>query len=210
MISGNATALTLLLSLSASASAAPDPAALAARLARPAPATTAYVEVRFVDLIKRPLVLRGALEYGADGSLVKRVDSPYRETTTVRAGQVTLERQGKPRREFALSRAPELAAFLESFAALLGGDAARLQQTYALDAEGDDARWQLNLVPRKPALAKHLRRIAVDGAGQAARCFRVEEASGDASFLLVEDAAAAPLPTPPGREALAALCRAAP
>ena len=117
--------------------AGPDPATLVAALARPTPATTAYAEVRFVDLLTRPLTLRGALEYRADGGLVKRVESPYRETTTVAAGQVTVERAGKPPRRFALTRAPELGAFLESFAALLGGDAARLAQAYDSSSAGD-------------------------------------------------------------------------
>ena len=190
--------------------AGPDPATLVAALARPTPATTAYAEVRFVDLLTRPLTLRGALEYRADGGLVKRVESPYRETTTVAAGQVTVERAGKPPRRFALTRAPELGAFLESFAALLGGDAARLAQAYDSSSAGDAAHWRLTLVPRDARLRKHLVRIAVDGAGSAPRCFTVEESGGDASVILVEQAAATPLPAPPTRAALDQLCRGTP
>jgi hypothetical protein len=199
--------MLFLLSLSASALAAPDSGDLVARLKRPAPAVTRYVEVRFVDLLTHPVTLHGSLEYGADGSLTKRVDSPYHETTTVRAGQVTLERDGKSPRRFALSRAPELAAFLESFGSLLGGDAARLAQTYEVSADGDDAHWRLTLTPRAAQLAKHLAHFRVDGAGSDARCFSVEEAGGDASIMLVEATAKAPLPAVPTKDALSALCR---
>jgi len=199
----------LLLSLSASAPAAPDAGDVVARLKRPAPAVTRYVEVRFVDLLTRPVTLRGSLEYGADGSLIKRVESPYRETTTVRAGQVTLEREGKSPRHFALGRAPELAAFLESFGALLSGDAARLAQTYDTAVEGDDPRWRLTLTPRDARLARHLAHFRVDGAGNDARCFSVEEAGGDASIMLVEKTADAALPATLTQDALNALCRSA-
>lgn len=211
--------MSLLLALSGTNPATPDAAphagdteanALVARLARPAPATTRYVEVRFVDVLTRPLVLRGELEYRADASLLKRVEKPYAETTTVAAGQVTIERSGKPAKHFALSRAPELAAFLESFAALLGGDGARLAQTYDSAVTHEGARWRLALVPRAERLRKHLARIDVDGGGDTARCFTVQEAGGDASVLLVEDAAQSTLPEKPTRDALAALCRGTP
>lgn len=187
-----------------------DAAALIARLARPAPAVTDYVEVRFVDLLTRPLQLHGELEYRGDASLVKRVAEPYRETTTIAAGQVTIERSGKPTRRFALTRAPELAAFLESFAALLGGDTARLAQTYDIRVTHDAGHWRLTLTPRAARLRKHLAEIAVDGSADTPRCFSVQEASGDASVLLVEAAAKATLTQAPTRESLAALCRGTP
>jgi len=196
-----------LLALSANALAAPEAGDLVARLKRPAPAVTHYVEIRFVDLLTHPVTLHGTLEYGADGSLIKRVETPYRETTTVRAGQVTLERDGKSPRHFALSRAPELAAFLESFGSLLGGDAARLAQTYDTSAEGDDAHWRLTLTPRDAKLAKHLAHFRVDGAGNGARCFSVEEAGGDASIMLVETTAQTTLPAALTKDALTAICR---
>jgi hypothetical protein len=167
------------------------------------------VEVRFVDLLTHPVTLRGALEYGGDGSLIKRVEAPYRETTTVHTGQVTLEREGKPARHFALSRAPELAAFLESFGALLSGDAARLARTYDTAAEGDDAHWRLTLTPRDARLARHLAHFRVDGAGNEARCFSLEEAGGDASIMLVEKTADAALPATLTQDALTTLCRSA-
>jgi hypothetical protein len=214
MISGIAKMMLapLLMALSAASPPAPDPdaSALIARLARPAPAITAYVEVRFVDLLTRPLQLRGELEYRGDASLVKRVAAPYRETTTIAAGQVTIERNGKPTRHFALTRAPELAAFLESFAALLGGDSARLAQTYDSSVTHEAAHWRLTLTPRAERLRKHLAQIVVDGSDDAPRCFTVQESGGDASVLLVEAAAKATLPEAPTREGLAALCRGTP
>src|SRR5262245_558521 len=49
------------------------------RLARPAPATTPFVEVRFSKLLDQPLVVKGQLEYHEDGALVRAVNLPFQE-----------------------------------------------------------------------------------------------------------------------------------
>lgn len=185
-------------------------AALIARLARPAPADTAYAEVRFVHMLRKPLLLRGSVHYGGPGQLGKRVEQPYRETTAIVAGQVEVTREGRTPRHFSLDRAPELQALLASFSALLGGDVATLEQFYTIKLMDNAARWTLTLTPRAPDLAKHLREIVVDGAGNEPHCFSLHEADGDASVMLLDALAAAKLPDPPTANALAALCRAAP
>ena len=85
---------------------APETAALVASLRRPAPADTAYAEVRFVHVLRRPMVLRGELHYGGTGQLGKRVDAPYHETTTIAGSDVRVQREGKSERSFSLDRAP--------------------------------------------------------------------------------------------------------
>ena len=185
-------------------------AALIARLARPAPADTAYAEVRFVHMLRKPLVLRGSVHYGGPGQLGKRVEQPYRETTAIAAGQVEVTREGRTPRHFSLDRAPELQALLASFSALLGGDVATLEQFYTIKLMDNAARWTLTLTPRSSDLAKHLREIVVDGAGNEPHCFSLHEADGDTSVMLLDALATAKLPDPPTANVLAALCRAAP
>ncbi len=130
--------------------------ALVASLRRPAPADTAYTEVRFLRMLRQPLVLRGELHYGGSDRLGKRVDTPYKETTAIAGGEVSVQRDGKPARNFSLERAPELQALLASFSALLGGDASALNQYYAIASAAH--RWRL-------AAGAH---AAQPGAGQAA------------------------------------------
>lgn len=202
--------------------AAPEPAAcgedcpsaetarLIETLKRPLPAKTGYAEVRFVQMLEAPLVLRGEMTYSSANELGKRVASPYEETTTIANGQVEITRPGKPAKRFSLKRAPALAGFLESFSATLAGDAQRLARSYALTSQGDDAHWQLQLVPRDAALAKHVKRVVIDGHRTAPRCFEIEETGGDSSILLVDALADTPLPGSPQREALQQLCRRAP
>jgi hypothetical protein len=208
MISGIALLLAATLSASPPPAAA-DADALIARLARPTPAHTSYTEVRFVHLLKRPLVLRGELEYGGTDKLGKSIIAPYRETLRVDAGAVTVQREGQGERHFPLERAPELQALLSGFSALLGGDAMALRRHFGVTLTQDAARWTLTLTPSEAGLAKRLTSLVVDGSGTEPACFTSSETNGDASVMLVGAHAADKLPEPPTLAALSALCRAA-
>ncbi len=184
-----------------------DATALVTRLKRAVPARTAYTEVRFSGLLDRPLILRGELEYLGPGQLGKRVDTPYREQTTVANGEASVRRGDRAPRTFSLNQAPELEGFLRGFAALLGGDAATLAGDFELVVRGDTANWQLTLKPRDSRLARRISAIEVDGAGNTPRCFQTREADGDVSMLLVDTLATIALPTRPAQTQIDALCR---
>jgi len=183
-----------------------DVNALVARLARPAPDTTMFVEVRYSQLLETPLVVAGRLEHRADGALVRRVESPYQEVTELQGENVRVARAGAKPRGFSLARAPELRGMLASFGALLEGDRAQLDRYFTVAATGTDARWQLTLTPRDAKLQRRLASIAVQGGGDRARCFTVAEPDDDASVLALGVASAAALPQPLERRALAAWC----
>ena len=204
MTSGIAPLLLSLLCAAPSPATSSEATALIARLARPAPARTAYTEVRFVRVLRKPLVLHGQLEYGGPGQLGKRVDAPYRETTKIADGAVEVLREGRAPRHFDLARAPELQALLTGFSALLGGDAATLQQFYTISLVENAAKWTLSLAPRKPA--QHLRALVVDGAESEPRCFTVQQADGDSSTLLLGPLAEKALPQALTPAAVAAIC----
>jgi hypothetical protein len=179
--------LTLLLAclpLSA-ACAAPELDALLARIARPAPARTAFVEWRESALLAEPQRVAGELEYRGPAALSRRVDSPWRETTVVADGQVTVEREGERSRRFALRRAPELRVLLAGFGALLGGDRAGLARDFEIALETEGAAWRITLVPRDAAVRKHLATLAIDGRDDAPLCFLSTEADGDRSLMRV-------------------------
>ena len=217
MISG-IVALPLLLAANMAASPAATPEghsppssasapALIARLARPAPAATPYTEVRFVGMLKQPLVLHGELQYGGAGKLGKRVDQPYRETTTIADGNVEVQRADKPVQRFSLDRAPELQTLLAAFGALLGGDAPTLAKYYevaALEA-GDDFSLKLTARAARPGKLNRVI-VAVDGNGFEPRCFSLYQPDGDASVMLLGTLAGTALPDPPTRPALERVC----
>jgi hypothetical protein len=214
MISGKTRLLllSLILPLWASASAS-EPAAsssahaLIAALGHPAPAHTAFAEARFMRVLDRPLVVSGELSWLGGDKLQRRVDKPQVETATIADGEVTQERAGKRPRHFSLKRAPQLQVLLDSFVALLSGDAGRLQQAFELRQTGDiDGAWTLMLTPLDARVAKTIASITVEGHATESRCMFMQEADGDLTIDLLGPLAGR-MPAEPTREALQALCR---
>ncbi|WP_304438365.1 LolA-related protein [Lysobacter sp. Root604] len=161
--------------------AAVDPDWILARLAQPASMRTAFVEIRGSALLKAPLRLSGEYQRLEYDTLVREVRAPYAETTTIRAGEVKIQRAGKAARTFSLARAPELAGLQASFGALLAGDRKRLEQQYLVAAEGTRQQWTMTLTPRSSAVAAKLQGITLRGRGAELRCIEARPARSDAS-----------------------------
>ena len=202
--------LALLLS-AASLSAAPgvDADWILAKLARPAPMRTSFVELRGSKLLKAPLRIEGEYLRPSNDTLVREVRAPYSETTTIRAGEVTIVRAGKSPRTFSLSRAPELVGLQASFGALLAGDRVLLERHYHFATQGTRQQWTLALTPKDAALAAKVRTITLYGRGAELRCIETQPAkSGDMQRTLLASAARA-AGASLGADAIAALCRGA-
>ncbi|HEY1588746.1 MAG TPA: LolA-related protein [Rhodanobacter sp.] len=176
----------------------------------PAPARTPFAEARFMQVLDQPLVVSGELAWLGGNRLQRHVMQPHEETATIADGEVTLQRRaGKSPRRFSLARAPQLQVLLDSFVALLSGDAGRLQQAFEIRQAGDPTgAWTLTLVPRDARVAKAIASIVIDGAGRESRCMRMQEADGDLAIDLLGPLAAK-MPAQPTREALQVLCQGA-
>ena len=119
--------------------AALDAEALIARLAKPAPATVAFREVRFsraaaraADRRRRARLHRvRPVSIAASRSLIAK-------HVAIRGESVRVEREGEPPRSFGLNRAPELRGLLSGFSALLAGDPAALERNFSVAANGSD------------------------------------------------------------------------
>lgn len=203
-----ATAWFAALLVAAASHATPDSDALIARLKRTAPASIAFIEVRFSTLLVEPLVVSGTLVYEGEGSLTRRVESPYREQSAIRGETVRVERDGEEPRTFALRRAPELRGLLTGMIGLLAGDASFIAEHFAVTKTGDDERWRLGLAPTDDRLKQRLSEIVVAGASAEPECFVIRDRQGGASVMLLGAAAARPLPAPLALPALLAHCGA--
>ena len=203
-----ATASFAALLVAAASHATPDSDALIARLKRTAPANIAFVEVRFSTLLVEPLVVGGTLVYEGDGSLTRRVETPYREESAIRGETVRVERAGEEPRTFALRRAPELRGLLTGMIGLLAGDASFIGEHFAVTTTGDDQRWRLGLAPTDDRLKQRLSEIVVAGASAEPECFVIRDSQGGASVMLLGAAAARPLPAPLALPELLAHCGA--
>jgi len=184
-----------------------------ARLARPTPTRTAFVELRGSPLLKTPLRVEGEYQRPSEDTLVREVRAPYAETTTIVSGksgpgEVRIARPGKSPRTFSLSRAPELGGLQDSFGALLAGDRARLEQHYRIATDGTRERWTMTLIPKQAALGARLRSVVLRGRGAELRCIETQPVRGELQRTLLAGAArAAYRVTDPA--ALFALCNGA-
>jgi hypothetical protein len=162
-----------------------DVDALVARLAKPAPASIEFTEVRFSRLLREPLIVSGELGYSGPTSLDRRVTTPYREHTSIRGESVKVEREGEKTRSFALKHAPELRGLLTGFSAMLAGDADALRRAFTVNATGDDAAWTLELIPSDTRAGRRLQEIEVTGSQAEPRCFSMTTGDGAQSVLLL-------------------------
>lgn len=176
-------------------------------MARPASATTAFVEAHFSSLLSRPLVVSGELEYLGPDSLARTVQAPYYERTEVHGENVTVQREQGKARQFSLSRAPELRSLLASFAALLSGDRSALEREFDLELQGDEGGWTLRMTPRDPRTRQRIHAITVNGRGSDPRCITTAEPNDNTTVTLLADAAKTVLPQAPDRAWLDAQCR---
>ena len=183
-----------------------DADTLLARLARPAPDSTPFVEIRYSELLEEPLVVSGQLEHREDGSLVRTVEAPFHEVTTLRGGSVTLARNGDRTKRFSLERAPELRGLLASFGAILQGDRELLDRYFSIVVNGDDDRWEIELSPTDAAMRRRLATIVINGAEDRPECFSMNEPDGDATVMLLGLRDRPGLPAPAERRALEAWC----
>lgn len=183
-----------------------DPGALLARIARPAPASTPYVELRFSSLLATPLVASGELQFRSADTLYKRIDHPYHEQMEIRGQDVRVVREGEAPRHFSLRRVPELRGMLSAFGALLSGDRSALERLFQLNLTEDGVAWTLKLTPRDARVSKRLRGILVTGRDDSPRCLTVTEVDGDASVMLLGDAVLHELPEPLDRARLDRHC----
>lgn len=186
--------------------AEPEVDRLLAELARPAPDSTSFVEVRYSSLLQTPIVVSGRLEHRLDGSLVRRVEWPYVEVTELQGENVSVERAGGRPRRFSLDRAPELRGMLASFGAILRGDRGMLDQYFVVTAQGSDAGWEITLTPQDDKLKRRLSRIVVNGVEDRPKCFTLEEPDGDESLMALGVTGPGELPATTDRGLLHAWC----
>lgn len=157
-------------------------------------------------LLTEPLVVSGELEHRSDGALIRRVLQPYRETTTVQANDVLIERDGSKPRRFSLDRAPELRGMLTSFGAILKGDRETLDQHFDVAVHGLDEHWRIELSPHDARLRKRLSGIRIDGIGDRPVCMTMEEPDGDATIMALGVPSRDALPSPLARGPLQSWC----
>lgn len=143
-----------------------------------------FTEKKFIAMLDKPVESSGMLFYTAPDRLEKRTLTPQPESMSLDKDKLMIEQQGK-KRQLALQRYPEIAAFIDSIRATLAGDRQALERAYRLSMEGDEKSWRLILLPTEAKMKKLVLKITIAGDGNLLRAIEIELADGDRSLMTI-------------------------
>ena len=143
-----------------------------------------FSEKKYLSVLKQPLESSGLLIYDAPDHLEQRTTRPRPQSVVLDHGIVTMQ-IGQRRRVLRLADYPQLAPLIDSIRATLAGDRAALERAFELQFSGTLAHWQLRLEPRDAQLAATLKRIDLQGEGDAVREVEVQQSDGDRSVMRI-------------------------
>jgi len=148
-----------------------------------------FTETKTLSIAAQPIESSGELVFVAPDHLEKHTLSPKPEHLVVDGDMLTVERNNHTY-TLALSRYPELGAFIDSIRATLSGNRFALEQVYkvALAGRGDD--WTLTLTPLDSRMLKVVRTITLEGTRDVLRSVAIRQADGDHSVMRLQPVAA--------------------
>ncbi|WP_175719930.1 LolA-related protein [Burkholderia anthina] len=148
-----------------------------------------FTETKTLSIAAQPIESSGELVFVAPDHLEKHTLSPKPEHLVVDGDMLTVERNNHTY-TLALSRYPELGAFIDSIRATLSGNRFALEQVYkvALAGRGDD--WTLTLTPLDSRMLKVVSTITLEGTRDVLRSVAIRQADGDHSLMRLQPVAA--------------------
>jgi hypothetical protein len=153
---------------------------------RGVPAASAhFVESKTIHLLTRPIQATGTLKYVAPDKLEKVTLTPAPETIRLDGANLTGTRAGGETFSIDIASHTEVAALVEGIRSTLAGDLPTLQRYYEISFTGQQAQWQINLMPKDHWVRQKVDRIRILGAGTAINNIMVDEKDGDRSEMAV-------------------------
>jgi hypothetical protein len=141
-----------------------------------------FSEQKFIGVLDTPLLSAGTLTFRPPDYLEKHTTSPRDERMIIEGDVLTYTRQGQTY-TLNLAEHPEATAYANSIRGLLNGNAALLQQNYALKLSGDRAHWVLLLLPTDPRIQSLIKSISVNGSGDHLQTIEYDQTNGDRSVM---------------------------
>jgi len=152
-----------------------------------------FEERRFIGAVTEPLVSRGYLRYEPPNKLIKKVESPYRETAVVDDDHLSvLDADGAETTSISLWISEDLRLMFDSLRAVLRGDVKALRVLFEVSVSGDETAWTLDLTPKDDPDASRIERIVVTGNQERLLRFDIREAGGDRTLIQMRDASSRP------------------
>jgi outer membrane lipoprotein-sorting protein len=142
-----------------------------------------FHEEKQIALLEQPLESTGTVYFAPPGRFTRVTRTPAATRLVLDGARMRFE-DATGESGVELGANPVARQFAENMVALWSGDRARLERLYTLDFRAEASRWQLVLVPRSPALARFVERLALRGDGKQMREMELVEADGDRTLTI--------------------------
>lgn len=145
----------------------------------------AFREEKVLAMLDAPLVSTGLLVWRRPSHLEKITTEPSPESLIVDGDRLTITIGRDAPRTVDLRAQPEIRALVGTLRGVLAGDLSALRRGF--DVRAVDGRiWRITLRPIDPALARLLRAVTIDGAGNTPTVIDMVQADGDEQRLTIE------------------------
>jgi len=149
----------------------------------------AFEETRTIAGVTKPLLSRGQLIYEPGGRLIKRFETPRRETAILEEDRLTiLDADDTEVATIDLWMQRDLQLVFTGLQAVFSGDAAALRKAFDIETSGDTGQWRIQLTPKSDEGDLRLETVVVSGGARRIADFEVRERSGDTAVIRLLDA----------------------
>ncbi len=143
-----------------------------------------FREEKTVSMLRAPLISTGRLVWRRPSHLEKITTQPSPESLIVEGDRLTITIGRDAPRTVDLRAQPEIRALVDTLRGVLAGDLAELRRSFDVRAE-DGLTWRITLRPTDPDLARVLRAVTIDGAGNTPTAIDMVQADGDEQRLTI-------------------------
>ncbi len=144
----------------------------------------AFEETRTIAGVTKPLMSRGQLIYEPGGRLIKRYETPRRETAILEEDRLTiLDADDTEVATIDLWMQRDLQLVFTGLQAVFSGDAAALRKAFDIRISGDMGQWRIQLTPKSDEGDLRLKTVVVSGSARQIADFEVRERSGDTAVI---------------------------
>jgi len=158
-------------------------------LAKVKSASATFTERKTLAILTTELIATGTLTYTAPDAMRKTTITPVPEQFSLAGTQITLTGADGKTHVFSITQQSRIGGLAEGILATLAGDLPTLTGLYTVQFSGQQAAWQLVLVPRAASLAQFVRWIRITGSFSRLTEIDTQNANGDHSEMTVaEDA----------------------
>lgn len=152
----------------------------------------AFEETRSIAGVTKPLMSSGQLIYEPGGRLIKRFETPRRETAILDEDRLTiLDADDTEVATIDLWMQRDLQLVFTGLQAVFSGDAAALRSAFDIEISGDAGQWRMQLTPKSGDDELRLDQVIVSGKARQIARFEVRERSGDTAVIRLLGAAPA-------------------